>query len=481
MLSDERRGEDVEAPASFFASPNEACGELEHVLTMLRQYEPSIESADDPELLGFADKALGALTFLWRHCEALSEPEDAAHRENVAIQARRLSAKIAPEYARPLRMIEGRLPIQPPPSWAASLVRLMCFVRWAARWAWLGYERVSPELWALAAYTYETAEHAQALTTLTTPGDDARPTSIEQEYLSLLFAQWISPFALSPAAYCLVERLIEACREDLSLSPMTVREDDEIVNLDTGHVVLEREALTHQRKQRLRYAPLTRMRERMSAALETTTPVETDVHDVLEQISRTVIGRQRRKLVRLGERTQVVRSVRAIFGYGKLLAGAAAGAADVTDPDQLCMLRDRSTQGCRLLVPAQPLNIGMLARVTGIFESETSLGVVRWLTRADNGQWEVGLQLIRGAISLLIAQPANGNWPSSQHGAPIFVIDTEEWEPHALVAVLPKSTGNADITADLVLPDAQLRLRRQRYMETGVDFDLSLFSVDELF
>jgi hypothetical protein len=123
----------------------------------------------------------------------------------------------------------------------------------------------------------------------------------------------------------------------------------------------------------------------------------------------------------------------------------------------------------------------MLARVTGIFESETSLGVVRWLTRADNGQWEVGLQLIRGAISLLIAQPANGNWPSSQHGAPIFVIDTEEWEPHALVAVLPKSTGNADITADLVLPDAQLRLRRQRYMETGVDFDLSLFSVDELF
>jgi hypothetical protein len=478
MLSDERRGEDVEAPASFLTSPHEACGALENVLLMLRQYEASTESADDLALLALVDRALDAFKFLWRHCEVLAETDDAAQREHIAAQARRLSAKIALEYARPLRVIEGRLPIQPPPSWATSLVRLMCLVRWAARWAWLGYERVSPELWALAAYTYETAEHAQALTTLTAIGDDASRTSIEQEYLSLLFAQWISPFALSPAAYCLVERLIEACREDLSLSPMTVREDDEIVNLDTGHVVLEREALTYQRKQRLRYAPLTRMRERMSAALETTTPVETDVHDVLEQISRTVIGRQRRKLVRLGERTQVVRSVRAIFGYRKLLAGAAS--PDVAEPEQLCMLRDRSTQGCRLLVPAQRLSIGMLARVTGIFEAETSLGVVRWLTRADNGQWEVGLQLIRGAISLLVAQPANGNWPSSEDGARIIVIDTEEWEPHALVAALPKSTGNADITAELVLPDAQLRLRRQRYMETGVDFDLSLFSVDEL-
>jgi len=478
MLSDERRGEDLDAPTSFLSSPNEACGELEHVLAMLRQYDTPLESPNDPALLRFADSALDALALLWRHCEALADPEDAAQREDIAVQARRLSAKIAPELARHLRALEGRLPHRPPPSWATALVRLMCMVRWAARWAWLGYERVSPELWALAAYAYETAEHAQGLTALTTVGAEANPTCIEQEYLSLLFAQWISPFALSPAAYCLVERLIENCLEDLSLSPMTVREDDEIVNLDTGHVVLEREALTHQRKQRLRYAPLTRMRERMSALLETTTPVETDVRDVLEQISRTVIGRQRRKLVRLGERTQVVRSVRAIFGYGKLLSGTSA--AEVAEPEQLCMLRDRSTQGCRLLAPSQPLSIGMLARVTGIFEAETSLGVVRWLTRADNGQWEVGLQMIRGAISLLTAQPANGNWPSARDSAPIFVIDTEEWEPHALVAVLPKSTGNVDITAELVLPDAQLRLRRQRYMETGADFDLSLFSVDEL-
>jgi len=478
MLSDERRGEELDAPTSFLSSPNEACGELEHALAMLRQYEAPIESVDDLTLITLADSALDALAFLWRHCEALNDPNDAAQREDIAIQARRLSAKIAPELARPLRALEGRLPHQPPPSWAATLVRLICMVRWAARWAWLGYERVSPELWALAAYTYETGEHAQGLAALTTVGAAAIPTSIEQEYLSLLFAQWISPFALSPSAYFLVERLIENCREDLSLSPITVREDDEIVNLDTGHVMLEREALTHQRKQRLRYAPLTRMRERMSAVLETTTPVATDVRDVLEQISRTVIGRQRRKLVRLGERTQVVRSVRAIFGYGKLLAGA--NGADVAGPEQLCMLRDRSTQGCRLLAPAQPLSIGMLARVTGIFEAETSLGVVRWLTRADNGQWEVGLQMIRGAISLLTAQPASGNWPSDRDSAPILVIDTEEWEPHALVAVLPKSTGNADITAELVLPDAQLRLRRQRYMETGVDFDMSLFSVDEL-
>ena len=480
MLSDERRGDDVEAPTSFLASPTEACGELEHILAALRQYEAPLESADDPTLLRLADRALDALTLLWRHCEALDASDDATatQRENIATQARRLSAKIAPELARPLRALEGRLPQQPPPSWAPSLVRLMCMVRWAARWAWLGYERVPAELWALAAYTYEAGEHAQGLTVLTTVGAASSPTSIEQEYLSLLFAQWISPFALSPSAYFVVERLIEGCREDLSLSPITVREDDEIVNLDTGHVMLEREALTHQRKQRLRYAPLTRMRERMSSVLETTTPVETDVRDVLEQISRTVIGRQRRKLVRLGERTQVVRSVRAIFGYGKLLSGASA--VDVTEPEQFCMLRDRSTQGCRLLVPAQPLSIGTLARVTGIFEAETSLGVIRWLTRADNGQWEVGLQLIRGAISLLSAQSAHGNWPSAQDSAPIFVIDTEEWEPHALVAVLPKSTGNADITAELVLPDAQLRLRRQRYMETGADFDLSLFSVDEL-
>jgi hypothetical protein len=37
-----------------------------------------------------------------------------------------------------------------------------------------------------------------------------------------------------------------------------------------------------------------------------------------------------------------------------------------------------------------------------------------------------------------------------------------------------------DATAELVLPDAQLRLRRRRYMETGVDFDLGLFSADAL-
>ncbi len=458
-----------------------AIATMERVLAQLSELQDDETSACAKQLQVLVDASISACCLLWQYCQASDATDDV--REQVSAVACDLSARLLRTYLARVRALEQRMLASLSAQWAGVLLRSMTTARWSARWSWLRYERPSEQFWAFCAYIYENAERGGVARTESQLVAGQDPVSIEMEYLALLFAQWINPLSLSPTAYFLVERVVDSCRRDLSFSPLEGPDNDEIVDLDTGRVVLPQNAIAPRRKSRHRYVPLGRLRDRVRAQLLQVSEdrAASVLLDAIAQISRTVIGHQQRHLVRLGYRTNIVRTVHATFGYEQIMATWEAADAQVAQPwGHECMLRDRSIQGCRLFVPFPKVRIGMLVAVAGVFGAERALGVIRWLTRAGTDSWEAGVWLLRGTISVLQAQPQEGLWPEGQVMHPVMVVDTEEAEYNGLTLVLPKHSCKAQCSAELITPQARLRFLRRKYLESGVDFDLGLYVAEEI-
>lgn len=438
------------------------------------------------ELVKLGVTTVRSLDLIWRQCSG----ESAQISERLSSRANALTSRLLVTYVYWVRQLEGDVGEVSQP-WETTCICLMCLIRWRAKWSWSCYERPSEQFWVVAAYAYQNADRWGLVSTQCMLYEEsAPPVSVEGEYLLLLFTQWVDPFCLSHATIFLLDRVATTSSDGLHLGPASGDPGrEEIVDVSTGRLV--NGAVTQPGSEgAMLCVPFKALRMRVESRLRELGEQckDSPVLEATEQLARTVIGRKTRQLMRLGHRTSVVSLAHVCVGFSRIVDAetaalsrpSAAHQADIPSEGHECVVRDRSIQGCRLFVPLKPedvLHIGDLLSVTGVYAGERSLGIVRWLNRRGSTDWDVGVWLLRGTMSVVRAALDGRGDGLSNKAEDFLVIDGGEESDGTVMGVLPKSAKARD---RLVVPADTTSLKLDRFIESGYDFDLSVFKVENV-
>jgi hypothetical protein len=276
----------------------------------------------------------------------------------------------------------------------------------------------------------------------------------------------------------LVEHLVDSCQQIDSFTDSAAHKGQETVDLDTGRIILARDDFPRNAR-RIRHVGLSQFRDYVRSQLQQaqSQPGAELLGDALAQIERTVIGRTSRYLVRFDSRVPALRTVNAYLGHEAILSAWQHPVSERSAWRNTCTLRDRSAHGCRLYFADATPKIGMLIVVSGAFGEEHTLGMVRWVARTSLGGWEAGLSLIRGAISLLQVQPLDA---SESTRSQLLVVNIEDAGHEGILAVLPHPVSTPHPGDEFPVPAAGVVLHRERLLETGNGFDLTIMQIREV-
>lgn len=372
------------------------------------------------------------------------------------------------------------------------IVRAMEALRWCAMWAWARYEKPERRLWETGAYLYACAGQADPIHPAPYVDGAAVPLSILREYAFFLFTDWVGPSAISSEALALLYDILSEHGGEVGFSSERSSARDIVLDLRSGCIDAPGKTPSSASDDHLQYISIsdvaTFVRERVTEYLGSS---DARIKDAAESLSCSPIGRVQRYLPRLGQRTNALQVKRLSCGWTAALEIAKMFGEDgpLQDQSQLsgrdgttrCIVRDVSTNGCRLFITSRSLRLHVqsLVAIACPRTGAPSLGVVRWLTRCSDESWEAGIWLLSGPIAVFDATVEVGQWASGKEHEPILVIDAEVGREHNAVSVA-LAKGAFDLEVPLCVREANIVLRGIKLLATGSDYDLALFSVEDM-
>ena len=383
------------------------------------------------------EEASASLDLLWRLCIASG---DDATADQYSGNARRFGVELSELYLSCIRQFANGTPA---PGLRRTLlfVRTMHAIRTLFQWQWLRYETPAARYWNAAADVEEfAARESRHRVTQRLYRSTAVDACVSSEHYAMRFMHWLGPSSLTPDG---LDALVRAAAGTLESIPRDARCD----GLSGWIVQLQR-----------------RMREwprQAPGQSELTLPLGKNTR--FEGAGAGAVAMQRTASFLCGFAAVATQAVRPA-AQGK---PEWRGQAGTLHPP--CVIRAMSSEGWHMHVRSGcrgGLRVGALVALPPV-PSSPSLGIVRWLERAEDGSWEAGVEALNDRFSGFFA-----SGPDAAHAAvPVLVACAQRLaERRTVTAILPG--GWFGKARALRLQSPAVALDMSALIEAGADFDI---------